>query len=69
MKPATKITKYHIQRRILALVLVAAIALQSLSGTGVAAEKATTKQTLQPETTKLEKRNLCVGQKPPALLQ
>lgn len=27
MKPATKITKYHIQRRILALVLVAAIAL------------------------------------------
>ena len=56
MKPMTKKrTKHHIQKRILALVLVAAIALQSLSGTGVAAEKATTKQTLQPETTKLEK--------------
>ena len=55
MKSATTRTKHHIQRRILALVLVVAIALQSLSGTGVAAEKATTKQTLQSETTKLEK--------------
>ena len=53
MRPTTKKTKHHIPRRILALVLVAAIALQSLSGTGVAAEKATTKQTLQSETTKL----------------
>ena len=34
MKPMTqKRTKHHIQKRILALVLVVAIALQSLSGT------------------------------------
>lgn len=56
MKPMTKKrTKHHTQRRILALVLVVAIALQSLSGTGVAAEKATTKQTIQSETTILGK--------------